>query len=74
MNTISTLDPQILALINQMLSSETATFYTLHHHYPVGRQHEDVVDNVYPRLQSEGVSLSYGELYDHYLTLPVSQT
>ena len=63
------LDSQVLTLIDRMLSSETRSYYDIHHHYPIGRQCEDVVDNVYPRLQSEGIFLSYGELYDHYLAV-----
>lgn len=69
MNFMSTLDPQTLARIDQMLSSETTAFYDLHHHYPIGRQCEDVVDNIYSNLQSEGISLSYGKLYDRYLAM-----
>ena len=71
MNTISALDSQTIMEIDQWLEKETSAYYNIHHHYPTGRQYEDVVDNVYPRLQSEGVFLSYGELYDHYLSLPL---
>lgn len=67
MNTISSLDPQMIMLIDQWLEKETSAYLDLHHHYPMGRQYEDVIDNVYPKLQSAGINISYGELYDHYL-------
>ena len=40
--------------INQWLIAETEAYYLLHQRYPVGRQSEDVVDNVY-RLGQEPV-------------------
>ena len=74
MNTISALDLQTITEIDQWLEKETAVYYSIHHHYPVGRQCEDVVDNVYPKLQPAGINIPYGEVYDHYLSLPLHHT
>ena len=54
---------------NQWLRAETAAYYLLHQRYPVGRQSEDVVDNVYTLIERAGIWIPYGEVYAHYISI-----
>ena len=45
------------------MKEETEAFYRLHQRYPVGRQSEDVVDNVYASIERAGIWIPYGEVY-----------
>ena len=55
--------------INQWLKEETEAYYSLHQCYPVGRQSEDVVDNVYASIERAGIWIPYGEVYQHYISI-----
>ena len=55
--------------INQWLKVETEAYYLLHQRYPVGRQSEDVVDNVYALIEKAGIWIPYGEVYAHYISI-----
>ena len=55
--------------ITQWLLEEEQAFIARHDRAPIGREIEDVVDNVYPMLSREGIQLSYGSVYDHYREL-----
>lgn len=35
----------------------------------VGRQSEDVVDNVYASIERAGIWIPYGEVYQHYISI-----
>ena len=48
---------------------ETEAYYSLHQCYPVGRQSEDVVDNVYASIERAGIWIPYGEVYQHYISI-----
>lgn len=52
--------------IAKMLSEEEHDFFMRHKHYPVGREIEDVVDNVYPQAKRECGVLSYSIIYEYY--------
>ena len=41
----------------------------MHQCYPVGRQSEDVVDNVYASIERAGIWIPYGEVYQHYISI-----
>ena len=53
----------------QWMKEETEAFYRLHQRYPVGRQSEDVVDNVYASIERAGIWIPYGEVYQHYISI-----
>lgn len=55
--------------IPQWMKEETEAFYRLHQRYPVGRQSEDVVDNVYASIERAGIWIPYGEVYQHYISI-----
>ena len=55
--------------ITQWLKEETEAYYKLHQRYPVGRQSEDVVDNVYASIERAGIWIPYGEVYQHYISI-----
>lgn len=55
--------------IPQWMKEETEAFYRLHQRYPVGRQSEDVVDNVYASIEWAGIWIPYGEVYQHYISI-----
>lgn len=55
--------------IPQWMKEETEVFYRLHQRYPVGRQSEDVVDNVYASIERAGIWIPYGEVYQHYISI-----
>lgn len=48
------------------LREETDAYYQIHQQYPMGRYSEDVVDNVYDKIQAAGIWIPYGEVYKHY--------
>lgn len=47
-------------------------YHLLHQRYPVGRQSEDVVDNMYTRIEKAMVWISYGEVYVHCISMKES--
>ena len=51
------------------MKEETEAFYRLHQRYSVGRQSEDVVDNVYASIERAGIWIPYGEVYQHYISI-----
>ena len=55
--------------ITQWMKEETEAFYRLHQRYSVGRQSEDVVDNVYASIERAGIWVPYGEVYQHYISI-----
>lgn len=55
--------------IPQWMKEETEAFYRLHQRYSVGRQSEDVVDNVYASIERAGIWIPYGEVYQHYISI-----
>ncbi len=55
--------------ITQWMKEETEAYYRLHQRYPVGRQSEDVVDNVYASIERAGIWIPYGEVYQHYISI-----
>lgn len=55
--------------ITQWMREKTGAFYRLHQRYPVGRQSEDVVDNVYASIERAGIWIPYGEVYQHYISI-----
>ena len=53
--------------ITVVLREEEQFFWKCHHREPVGREHEDVVDNAWSRLRASiGDSLSYTEVAGVY--------
>ena len=52
--------------IMNWLREETAAYYEIHLQYPMGRYSEDVVYNVYDKIQAAGIWIPYGEVYQHY--------
>lgn len=52
--------------IMNWLCEETAAYYQIHLQYPMGRYSEDVVDNVYDKIQAAEIWIPYGEVYQHY--------
>ena len=52
--------------IRRILKEETDDFILLRHHFPVGREIEDVVDNALTRIRRFDKSIPYARIDDLY--------